>query len=122
MRMWLVDPAILCRRHLLGEHVESHMFLGTLRLGKNIDGYIAKDLFQPRLLYPRHKALVEEMIKRGYNHNSPLTKKDAAVIHTLPKKYLNHKIDKYAAAIELVRRCPECRTRAETALLFIFKG
>jgi hypothetical protein len=76
MRMWLVNPAILCRRHLLGEHVESHMFLGTLRLGKNIDGYIAKDLFQPRLLYPRHKALVEEMIKRGYNHNSPLTKKD----------------------------------------------
>jgi hypothetical protein len=26
MRMWLVDPALLCDKHLLGEHGELHKF------------------------------------------------------------------------------------------------
>ena len=26
MRMWMVNPRIMCRQHLLGEHVEIHMF------------------------------------------------------------------------------------------------
>ena len=39
MRMWLVNPALLCRQHLLGEHVEMHMFAGHI-----LEGYV---------LYPR---------------------------------------------------------------------
>ena len=31
MRQWMVDPRLLCRKHLLGEHVENHMFIGTLK-------------------------------------------------------------------------------------------
>ena len=33
MRMWMVDPQIMCRQHLLGEHTEMHMFVGTLKRG-----------------------------------------------------------------------------------------
>lgn len=33
MRMWLVPPSHMCRKHLLGEHVELHMLLGTLKKG-----------------------------------------------------------------------------------------
>ena len=36
MRMWLVPPSHMCRKHLLGEHVELHMLLGTLKKGKSI--------------------------------------------------------------------------------------
>lgn len=25
MRMWMVDPTIMCRQHLLGEHYELHV-------------------------------------------------------------------------------------------------
>ena len=62
MRMWLVNPEIMCQKHLCGEHVEMHMFLGTLKKRKKVDGYITNNLFEPRLLYQRHKNLAEEMI------------------------------------------------------------
>jgi len=28
--MWMTPPAGMCRKHLLGEHVELHMLLGQL--------------------------------------------------------------------------------------------
>ena len=31
MRMWLVPPQLMCDQHLLGEHLEMHMFIGTIR-------------------------------------------------------------------------------------------
>lgn len=34
MRMWVVNPKILCRKHLLGEHVELHMATGHLQRGR----------------------------------------------------------------------------------------
>ena len=40
MRMWMLPPKGLCRKHLLGEHVELHMLLGSMRRGKNIDGFL----------------------------------------------------------------------------------
>ena len=33
MRDWKVNPKLLCRQHLLGNHLEVHMFVGTLRRG-----------------------------------------------------------------------------------------
>lgn len=30
MRMWMVDPKIMCRKHLLGEHLELHMLAGCI--------------------------------------------------------------------------------------------
>ena len=66
MRMWLVDPKILCQKHLCGEHVEMHMFLGTLKKGKKIDGFLKNNLFEPRVLHKRHEELKEEMIKLIY--------------------------------------------------------
>ena len=33
MRMWNVDPKLMCNKHLLGEHVEMHMFFGTIQKG-----------------------------------------------------------------------------------------
>jgi len=50
MRMWMLPPETMCRKHLLGEHVELHMLLGSLRRGKNIDGFLAGKLVDPRSL------------------------------------------------------------------------
>lgn len=38
MRMWMLPPETMCRKHLLGEHVELHMLLGSLRRGKTLTG------------------------------------------------------------------------------------
>ena len=101
MRQWLVDPKMLCRKHLLGEHVESHMFIGTLKKGNSIKGYIDKGLYEPSKIYSRHEELVIEMKNRGYNHKSDLP------IITIPK--IQGKVDIKGNIEELKKRCPECK-------------
>ena len=99
MRMWMVDPKILCRKHLLGEHVELHMFVGTIQKGVSLDGYVSRGLVDTSKIASRHETLVEEMIARGYNHQSPLPYVDTLGIG---------KVDAIASAVELRRRCPDC--------------
>ena len=102
--MWMVDPKIMCQKHLCGEHVELHMLVGHLQRGRRIDGYVKNNCAQPRSINVRHKALAKEMERRGYRHASPLQS----------GPWLEHKavrVDAVAALAELVRRCPECRAR-----------
>lgn len=72
MRMWNIDPKLLCRKHLIGEHNEIHKFVGAWNMGKNTKGYIDGGLIEIHNLRYRHQLLAKEMIKRGYNHKSPL--------------------------------------------------
>jgi len=87
MRMWMVPPALLCQQHLLGEHVETHMFLGAVRKGKNLGGYMRRNQFFPEELKPRHDALAAEMLRRGLKHNSPLMTQAGDVEQLLPYTY-----------------------------------
>lgn len=113
MRMWMVDPRILCRKHLLGEHVEHHMFIGTLKRKKKMDGYLKNNCLQPRALYERHNALVCEMERRGYNHKTPIHEEECKCICYLPEEYQNWEINYEQSLIDLIERCPECRHRKE---------
>jgi queuosine biosynthesis protein QueD len=106
--MWMCDPRILCRKHLLGEHTECHMFLGSLNKKISIDGYITNDLFEPLLLKTRHDALADEISKRGYNHTSPLIFNQDLIFSYLPKHYINHKINKRNSLFLLLSRCQTC--------------
>ena len=78
MRIWDIEPRRLCRQHLLGEHRELHAIWSVLTKGKN--GYsrhpeTLRWKGRLRALFNRHGELVDEMIRRGYNHHSPLEKK-----------------------------------------------
>lgn len=108
MRMWMVDPAVMCDRHLLGEHVETHMVAGTLARGRSIDGFIANDLLEPSSLVPRHDRLAREMTKRGFRHASPLLDVD---LTRLPEHARTHEVDAARSLGELTRRCETCRAR-----------
>ena len=107
MRQWLVDPKFLCRKHLLGEHVEHHMFMGSIMKGTSITGYLRDGLLEPKTLQKRHTELANEMISRGYNHKSPLL--DIDITH-LPdgKININRNIE------DLRHRCEECRHRIDS--------
>ena len=72
--MWMIDPTMLCRKHLLGEHVELHMFIGTINKNKKLNGYRENGLVEVHNIKSRHAELVSEMKSRGMNHNSPLQK------------------------------------------------
>jgi len=99
MRMWNVDPQKMCRKHLLGEHVECHMFVGAINKGLSIKGYINNDLLEPQTLRQRHDLLVTEMIRRGYNHKSPLPEFVCSRIGA---------VDELNNMFELKHRCKDC--------------
>lgn len=101
MRMWMVDPKIMCRKHLLGEHVELHMLIGTILKGKSIQGYIDNNLVEVSSIQLRHQELVNEMIFRRYRHKSELP----LVKLNMPNQLIN----KNESLKELIRRCSECR-------------
>lgn len=75
MRVWDVDVKRLCSRHLLAQHVEIHTIWSVITRG--LRGYANHPevvRWRPctEALYVRHEATVKEMLRRGFNHKSPL--------------------------------------------------
>lgn len=102
MRQWLVNTNFLCDKHLLGEHVEHHMFVGCINKNMNLDGYFEKNLFDTSKIKSRHAELVKEMRKRHMRHTSDLPKFKYKKIG---------KVNINANVQELKNRCKECRKR-----------
>jgi len=108
MRMWMVDPERMCNQHLLGEHNEIHMFIGSLTKKKKLDGFLIKGLLEPNSIKSRHEELLKEMIKRGFNHHSPIV--DVPDISYL-EDLVNVTVNPVESYKELLRRCEKCRLR-----------
>jgi len=100
----MVDPKIMCRNHLLGEHAEIHMFVWNIERNHSVKGYLDNGLLETHNLYARHEELAQELRRRGYQHNSELdarwkrSKKAGAV-------------DKKRSLEQLIDRCTTCRER-----------
>ena len=106
--MWMVKPWFLCDRHLLGEHVECHMFVGTINAGISVKGYLEGGLLEIHNLKRRHDVLAREMKKRGFRHVSPLLR--------LKKRYQAGRagsVSVKANMAELRRRCGFCSRRQD---------
>ena len=116
MRMWLVNPRLMCRQHLLGEHVELHMLVGCIVRGTSLAGYIEQGLIDTALIERRHLELVREIKRRGYAHGSELPAFKALAAG---------RIDAVGNLLELKRRCNSCAARmkrCEEQLLETRKG
>ena len=100
----MVNPRIMCRQHLLGEHAEIHMFIGTINRKKSVKGYLQKGLLEVHNLFSRHNELVEEMKRRGYRHRSEIEEEWKTAIRA-------GFIDRKRNLEELVNRCSECKKR-----------
>lgn len=101
MRMWMINPSLLCNKHLLGEHVECHMFAGTLKKGISIKGYLDNKLLEIHNLKERHELLAKEIIKRNMKHNSILDLPDNLI-------YKAGEIDIEKNIKDLKSRCKRC--------------
>lgn len=102
----------MCRKHLLGEHVELHMLAAHLRLKRSIDGWVQHNCMEPKAIGRRHAALAAEMKNRGYKHVSPL-KQPRVAAHQHPEAV----VDRAAALKDLVNRCSACAEKFSDALL-----
>ena len=81
MRIWDIAPRRLCRNHLLGEHRELHAIWSVIVNGKKGYAQHPETLRwkgKLKALYGWHEVLVVEMRSRGYQHRSPLAKREAA--------------------------------------------
>lgn len=103
--MWKVDPYGMCKQHLLGEHVELHMFVGSLLKGKNLKGYFDRGLLEVHSIVERHQELAAEMTRRGMKHSSPLPEFNVVEMGA---------VDANASEQELRRRCAKCDQRFST--------
>lgn len=98
----MIDPRLMCRQHLLGEHKELHMLVGSINKGISLKGYTDQNLLEPSRIRSRHNEVVREMKRRGYNHKSPLPS------FKLNAELRRAKVDREEAEREIVRRCPHC--------------
>lgn len=104
MRMWNVNPKIMCRKHLLAEHFETHCFVGHILRGKKYQGFLDNGMLETHNIKTRHDILASEMEDRGFKHNTPLT---------FSYDIEEGKIDVENNINVLYHRCPYCRERIE---------
>ena len=92
MRMWMINPSLLCDQHLLGEHGELHKFIPSFRKGYRVDKRFSPVVQIQFIGYKeRHDLIAEEMIKRKMNHKSPLP--DLPDFKTIYPKFYDKKVD-----------------------------
>lgn len=111
MRMWQINPRLLCHNHLLGEHNEIHRHKHVFEKHYSITGRVTPIVqIEPLSMKIRHDELAKEMLSRGYNHKSPYTLPDLSY---LPVHQVNAKVDLDYNLRDLMSRCPECKRRIE---------
>ena len=111
MRMWMIDPSVLCRKHLLGEHGEIHKFRHNFVKGHSIRG--RRGQIEPLAMQARHDDLAAEMLRRGYKHQSPYEQPDLS--HYAPEDR-EMRVCLETSMRDLQERCPECLARITEAL------
>ena len=105
----MIKPVlILCRAHLLGEHSEIHKHKHNFVKGHSMAGRIAGNAVEPESMRSRHDELAEEMLRRGYNHQSPYEQPD---LSHYADEVRFAKVDTEASLRMLLARCKECRER-----------
>lgn len=108
MRMWLVPPELMCLQHVLGEHLELHMFATSIK--KRLDkGWSCKTYFNGKLevlkLKSRHDHLVNELHRRGhFGHQTPFD-------WPFEPFDTDSRIDVEESLADLLFRCSACASR-----------
>jgi len=110
MRMWMINPKLLCDKHLLGEHGEMHKFIPTFRKGYRVDKRFDPVVqIQFKGYHERHEALAMEMLARGMNHKSPLP--ELPDFKAIYPQYFEKTVDISNSTEDLVMRCERCKER-----------
>jgi len=99
----MIEPAVMCDNHLLGEHAECHQEVGTLLNHPHgraiVEGHAEKQQVDTSLIQDRHDELAKELERRGMNHDSPMDYTDELDLGS---------IDIEANKRDLFERCEDC--------------
>lgn len=97
----MVNPRIMCRQHLLGEHRELHAIAGMIRKRGALTA--SREFVEARLMHERHAEIETEMRRRGYVPRTAFPSVEPIDFGS---------VDREASMRELTRRCTVCRARA----------
>ena len=122
MRMWMIDPKLLCMRHLCGEHGELHKHIHNLVKGHSIAGRLSPVVqIEPKSILARHDELEKELARRRKESGRPY--RDPSLLCTqnqldmmlgqYPDDQVNAKVDTKTSIRDLTERCEDCRKRIE---------
>jgi len=104
MRMWNVDPKKMCIKHILGEHLEMHMFLGSIKKKRSIKGFIQKGLVEVHNIISRHDEISKELFNRTKNkHKTNFSEEDTRLL------WNEGCVDSNLSESTLYERCNQCR-------------
>jgi hypothetical protein len=84
MRVWDVPVGCLCRNHLLAEHRELHAIWNIIlydRRGYSRHPEVSRWRGKLGALWKRHEEEVNELLRRGYRHHSPLDQEEIPRAH-----------------------------------------
>jgi len=109
MRMWMVNPELMCSKHRTGEHGEIHKHKHNFEKRHSISGRVSPLVqIEPESMRIRH----DELAATLKNHKSPYEMPD---ISYLPKEERSAKVDQDESLRELCKRCLDCRKLILTA-------
>lgn len=109
MNMWIgIAPTEMCRQHLLGLHGELHKFLPSWEKKVAIDGRIADNQMECETYKQRHDEVAEEMVRRGFNHKSPLDQPDFSYLPLTHQQFRVRAAGAMSNREKLATRCAEC--------------
>jgi len=107
--MWCLPPIIYCINHLLGCHGEIHKHRHVFVKKYSIKGRIYPVVqIEPLSMKIEHDLIAQEMLNRGYKHNSPYELPDLSGYGI---EEINAKVDREASLNDLLNRCEKCRLR-----------
>lgn len=111
MRMWMLPPACLCKKHLGGEYSEifkhKHNFVKRHSMTGRVKPVV---LIEPESMADRVEELREEALKRGYNYKAQYEQPDLSY---LSNEIRFAKVDLKKSIEDLSGRCPDCKNRIE---------
>jgi len=107
--MWMINPSLLCKKHLMGEHFEIHKHRHVFEKGYSIEG--RKGQIEPLAMKKRHDEIALEMENRGYSHKSPYDMPSLGKYNNLD----SFTVDVNISLNDLMNRCPHCKNIIENS-------
>lgn len=115
MRMWMIEPKLLCMKHLLGEHGEIHKHRHNFVKGHSIAGRIKGNAVEPMSMKDRHDKLEAEIVRRAIEagRKPPCSPFEQPDLSAYSDEHRNYKINVEDARELLINRCECCKRRHE---------
>lgn len=103
--MWMIDPTLLCKQHILGEHHEIHKHRYSFEHEHSFEGYLRDTVtVEPLAMKERHDQLVDYLD----NHDSPYSMPDLSY---MPEWHRQAEVDQLESIVTLIIRCEDCREK-----------